>query len=212
VTRDCSSAGKNLQMLREAINQSYEACGTWKHGAPFLEGEVGGDDGGGFLVAPADNAVEEVHRARVDWHIPEFVTHQKIRVCVAFHSPFHGRQRLLFQEVCQRCSNVGEAHGHAGDQRRGARVLREHRLANSARSTKKDVLVALDEAKTADVLAQSAIDLARMAPIETIHGLVWPHGRLLRARGEIARLALPALDLDQMFCDLYRGQSALGCV
>ncbi len=60
------------------------------------------------------------------------------------------------------------------------------------------------------LLAQSAVDLRRVVPLEEVHGLVWADGCPLRARHQVARVALGSLDLDQVLDDLDGREAVLG--
>ena len=51
--------------LGEAIDERGDAGGTREDGAPLLEREVGGDDGGPELMATADDVVEDVAAASI---------------------------------------------------------------------------------------------------------------------------------------------------
>jgi hypothetical protein len=53
---------EDVAMLCEAVDQGYDASGSGEDGAPFLEGEIGGDDRAGAFVPSTDDAVEEIAR------------------------------------------------------------------------------------------------------------------------------------------------------
>ena len=140
-------------MLGEAIDESDEAGGAGEYAPPFLEGQVGRDDGGGSFMAPADDLEEEVDGALVYGHISKFVAYEKIDIGIALHASLDGGQRLLFQEIGERRNDRGKADGHAGAERGEAYVLRKHGLTHTAWAAKKDVLAALHEAQAQDILA-----------------------------------------------------------
>jgi len=64
---------KDMAVLSKAVDERDDTGGTGEDGSPFLEGEVGGDDCTGELVAPTDDAVEEIARVRVARKISQFV-------------------------------------------------------------------------------------------------------------------------------------------
>jgi len=132
-------------------------------------------------------------------------------VGVSLDASLHRRDRLLPQKVREGRADVGEAHGHARRERGGRRVLLQHRLAEAGRAAEEDVGSSLHEGEAQDLLlAESALDLAGVIPVEEVHRLVRPYRRSLGARRQIAGVAFASLGLDQVLNDLDGREAILG--
>ena len=53
--------------------------GSGEHGAPFADGQVGGDRDGGPFFAFGDDLEEQFGSARVDLDVSEFVSRRRVR-------------------------------------------------------------------------------------------------------------------------------------
>ena len=60
-------------LVDKAIGNSGSGGGILKELAPFLEGQVGGDDGGAALVAAIEDLVQKVGAASVEAEVAELV-------------------------------------------------------------------------------------------------------------------------------------------
>ena len=69
----------DLAMLGKAVDESDDASGARKDGAPLLVRQVGGDDGGFGFVPATDDVVQEVGRSAVAGQVSEFVDYQDVR-------------------------------------------------------------------------------------------------------------------------------------
>ncbi len=58
-------------------DQSTDAGGSWKDGAPLLERQVGRDDGGFSFMPAADDVVEQVGRSTVAGEVAKFVEYEQ---------------------------------------------------------------------------------------------------------------------------------------
>ena len=120
-----------VAMLREAIDEGADAGGTWKNGAPLFVAEVGGDNGGAFLVATRQNIVEHVGGARITRQVAELVEDQQIWAGVAADAALKCRHGFLDQQIGERGGERGEADGEAGDERGLREMLRNKRFAEA---------------------------------------------------------------------------------
>src|SRR4051812_6415615 len=101
---------EGVTVLRESIDERYDASGAGEDGAPVLESEIGRDDRAGAFVATANDAVEEVSGASIAGEISKFVEEQKRRRRVALHASLDRRKRLLLEEIGERGVHGREAH------------------------------------------------------------------------------------------------------
>ena len=68
---------EDLDVVGQAIDQSYGARGVGEDGVPVLEGQIGGDEQGAVLVAAADELEEQVGGPCVVGEISQFVAHEQ---------------------------------------------------------------------------------------------------------------------------------------
>ena len=68
----------DVAVVCEPVEQ--RRCHLWiaKHGSPFREGKVGGDDDRGALVEPADQVKEQLATGLGEGEIAEFVEHDEV--------------------------------------------------------------------------------------------------------------------------------------
>ena len=74
---------QDMAVLDEAVDQRADARGPREEGAPLLEGQIRGDDGGASQVPTGDDVVQDVGRAVVTGQIAYLVTDEQLRFGVA---------------------------------------------------------------------------------------------------------------------------------
>ena len=134
-----------VAVLGEAFDEGGDAGSVEEHGTSRLESEVRGDDAASLLVPAAEDAVEQVARARAAPDVPEVVEAQDVRQRVAAHAMVHRGDGLLFEEIDEDLVDGREAHGHEFLECSLPEVFGEGRRANAARSAKEHVLPVLEE-------------------------------------------------------------------
>ena len=84
----------DVAVFGEAVDESHDASGTRKDGAPLLVRQVGGDDGGFGFVPTTDDVVQEVGRATVAGKVAKLVDDQDMRRQIALAQAAFGNGRL----------------------------------------------------------------------------------------------------------------------
>ena len=67
----------------DPVDDGGDEAGVGEDGAPFAEGQVGGDGDGGSFLALGDDLEEQLAAAAVDLDVAEFVEQQQVQASVA---------------------------------------------------------------------------------------------------------------------------------
>lgn len=107
----------DVAVLREAVDERDDACGTRKHAAPLLERQICGDDRRALLVPPVDDRVEELGGLGVARQLAHLVENEYVRNHVAPQPALQRRRRLLLEQVGQDFGERREPHRVPGRER-----------------------------------------------------------------------------------------------
>ena len=116
-----------------------------EHGAPLLEGEVGGDDDAPGLVPATDDVEEQVGGAAVAGDVPELIEAEQIGRGVAPEAALGRGDELLAQQIRERGGQRAEADGVSALEGTEGEILGEGRFADAGLPAQKNVLPAADE-------------------------------------------------------------------
>ena len=201
-----------VAMLSESVDESADAGGAWKDGAPLFEGEIGGDNRGPSFVAPAHDVVEEVGGSTVAREIAEFVENQDVGSGVAFEPSFDGGQRFLPEKVCQHGGECREADSFALFDGMQRDILGEHGFSDAALAAEEDVFATSHEVEPEQKLIESAVDGAGMIPIERVERANRSESCCSSATSEVSGITFTCFQSHELFDDLGRAEAALGGV
>jgi len=95
------------------------ASGVVEELSPIFEGQVGGDDGGGSLVALVEDLVEQVGAAGVEGEVSELVDEQEVVRGPGRESTREGIARLRGDQFVDQVSSEGESHPIAAEAGKG---------------------------------------------------------------------------------------------
>ena len=102
--------------------------------APVLEGEVGGDDGGGPLIAAVEDLVEEVGAARVEGEVAKLVDEDQVVAGPSGEAPGEGVFGLAGDEVVDEVGGEDESSAVSAEAGELAEGIGQVSLADAAGS------------------------------------------------------------------------------
>ena len=100
-------------MVGDAVEERASEAFAGEHRGPFLEGQVGGYDGGAVLVAPAEDVEQELAAGLREGHVSELVDDQQADLGELV---LEAEQPLLVARLDQFMDQIGgrgEAHAEA---------------------------------------------------------------------------------------------------
>ncbi len=121
-------------LVDEAIGDGASSSLVVEELAPVFEGEVGGDDGGGALVALVEDLVEQVGAARVEGEVAELVDQEQVVAGPGSEAPGERVFGLAGDEVVDEICGYDEADAVAAEAGELAEGVGEMGLADAARA------------------------------------------------------------------------------
>jgi hypothetical protein len=129
----------------EAVGDGGGSGAVVEQVAPVLEGQVGGDDGGGALVALVEDLVEQVGAAGVEAQVAELVDEEKVGSRPSGEAAVEGVAGLAGDEVVDEIGGEYEADAVAAQARELTDGIGEMGFADSARTEKDAVGLVTNE-------------------------------------------------------------------
>ena len=146
---------RDVDMVGDAVEQGAGEALAGEDRGPFLEGQVGGDDGGAVFVAPAEDIEQQLAAGLRQGNVAEFVDDQQVHLGELV---LEAEQPLLvarLHHLVDQMGGGGEAHGEALLAGGEAEGQRDVRLAAAARSEQDRVLPAVQRYNCRDRLHTS---------------------------------------------------------
>ena len=101
--------------MHEAVSDGGGGGAVVEELAPIFEGEIGGDDGGGALVAAVEDLVEQVSAAGVEAEVAELVDEEQRGRRLGGEAPVKGVARLRGDEIVDEIGGEDEADAVAAE-------------------------------------------------------------------------------------------------
>ena len=201
---------EDVDVVGEAVEESAgEALGA-EHLGPFVEGQIGGDQGRAPLVALAEHLEQELGTGLGQRHEAEFVDDQKLVGGELLLEP----QQLLviagLDELVDQCGGGDEADREALLAGRQAETEGDVGLAGAAVAERDEVLAALDVLAAGQLQDQRLVERGDDLEVEAIEALDHGEARRLDAPLDHAALAVDQLELGKTqkianVVDAFRG-------
>ena len=201
---------EDVDVVGEAVEESAgEALGA-EHLGPFVEGQIGGDQGRAPLVALAEHLEQQLGAGLRQRHEAEFVDDQKLAGGELLLEP----QQLLviagLDELVDQCGGGDEADREALLAGRQAETEGDVGLAGAAVAERDEVLAALDVLAAGQLQDQRLVERGDDLEVEAVEALDHGEARRLDAPLDHAALAVDQLELDESqqvadVIDAFRG-------
>ena len=201
---------EDVDVVGEAVEESAgEALGA-EHLGPFVEGQIGGDQGRAPLVALAEHLEQQLGAGLRQRHEAEFVDDQKLVGGELLLEP----QQLLviagLDELVDQCGGGDEADREALLAGRQAETEGDVGLAGAAVAERDEVLAALDVLAAGQLQDQRLVERGDDLEVEAVEALDHGEARRLDAPLDHAALAVDQLELGESqqvadVIDAFRG-------
>ena len=100
-------------MVGDAVEQRAGEALAGEDRGPFLEGQVGGDNGGAILVAPTEDVEEQFASALREGHVAELVDDQQADLGELVLEAEQSLLVVRLDHLVDQVGGGGEAHGEA---------------------------------------------------------------------------------------------------
>ena len=201
---------EDVDVVGEAVEESAGKPLGAEHLGPFVEGQIGGDQGRAPLVALAEHLEQELGTGLGQRHEAEFVDDQKLVGGELLLEP----QQLLviagLDELVDQCGGGDEADREALLAGRQAETEGDVGLAGAAVAERDEVLAALDVLAAGQLQDQRLVERGDDLEVEAIEALDHGEARRLDAPLDHAALAVDQLELGKTqkianVVDAFRG-------
>ena len=201
---------EDVDVVGEAVEESAGKPLGAEHLGPFVEGQIGGDQGRAPLVSLAEHLEQELGAGLGQRHEAEFVDDQKLVGGELLLEP----QQLLviagLDEFVDQCGGGDEADREALLAGRQAETEGDVGLAGAAVAERDEVLAALDVLAAGQLQDQRLVERGDDLEVEAIEALDHGEARRLDAPLDHAALAVDELELGKTqkianVVDAFRG-------
>ena len=156
--------------MDESVGDGGGGGGVVEELSPVLEGEVGGDDGRGALIALVEDLVEQIGAAGVEGQVSQLVDEQEVVGGPSREAPGEGVACLGGDELVDEIGGEGETHAVAAQAGELAESVGEVGFPDAGGSEKDDVGALAYEVERGRARDQIAIDAVGVIEVIGVEG------------------------------------------
>lgn len=157
-------------LMDEAVGNGGGSGAVVKQLPPVLQGQVGGDDGGGPLVALVEDLVQEVRATGVEAEVLQLVNQQQFQSGPSRQAAVKGVAALAGDEVIDQVRGDDEADAATTEAGELIDGVGEMSLPDAAGADEDDVGLLLDEVQGGRTRHQLAVDALGAGQVEGVQG------------------------------------------
>lgn len=156
--------------MDEAVGDGAGGSGVVEELAPILEGEIGGDDGRGTLVALVEDLVEQVGPASVEGEVAELIDDEEVEGGPGGETTTQRVAGLGGDELVDEIGGERETDAVAAEACELAECVGEVGFPDAGGTEKNDVGPLAEEVERCGTHDEIAIDAVRVVEVVTVEG------------------------------------------